>query len=193
MKKIALLFTTCILSFCLQAQTTFDIDWFFSVGSSANLTIEVDDTVRWTWADTSPHSVTSIDGQSQETFDSGILTGVGQQFSYTFTQEGTNDYQCEVHPGAMFGTITVEENLSIEEKFFSNLNYFPNPVNDKLTVTSLFMLDSSKMYNVLGEEIFQQNEKANVLEINMSNLNNGIYFVTVSSGDLIKTFKIVKR
>ncbi len=193
MKKISLLLTTCFLSVFLQAQTTFDIDWFFNVGSLANLTIEVDDTVRWTWADTSPHSVTSITGQSQETFDSGILTGVGQQFSYTFTQEGTNDYRCEVHPGAMFGTITVEQNLSIEDKFLSNVNYFPNPVNDKLTVTSLFILDSSKVYNILGKEVFQQNENANVAEINMSGLSNGIYFVTVSSGELKKTFKIVKR
>jgi len=108
MKKITLLmaFLGSVFSF---AQTTHNLDWQQGIsGEDASLTIEVGDIVIWTLTNTSPHTVTSLDG-SQETFDSGTLSGMGETFSFTFTEVGENDYQCNFHAGNMFGTITVEE------------------------------------------------------------------------------------
>lgn len=48
--------------------------------------------VTWTLTNSAPHTVTSLAG-SQATFDSGTLTSVGQTFSYTFDEEGINNYQ----------------------------------------------------------------------------------------------------
>lgn len=67
----------------------------------ASRTIQVGDTVRWTFSG-DQHSVTSRDGL----FDSEI-TDAGGSFEFRFTTAGTFRYSCVVHPGLMSGTIVV--------------------------------------------------------------------------------------
>lgn len=188
MKKI-LLFLFVLSSIAISAQTTFDISWVLNVGP-ADLTIDQGDTVRWTWGDGIPHSVTSLPG-STESFDSGIQTGMGFEFSYTFTQVGDNDYQCDVHPANMFGTITVEEILSVDDKFALNLNVYPNPASDLLNVTSLFQLDGYSIYSVSGQLVSKGDLSGNVETLDVASLLPGVYFVRLISGDLSHTTKIV--
>ncbi|MEM0518218.1 T9SS type A sorting domain-containing protein [Aequorivita flava] len=192
MIKFKLFFTMALIATLASAQTTFDLDWYVGIpNGDASITIEPGDTVRWTWTDEVPHSVTSDSG-SQESFDSGILTGSGTQFSYTFTEIGVNDYECDVHSN-MEGTITVDNIASIEEKFKMNISFYPNPVTNKLTVASLYKLDSYKIHNVLGKLVAQGAANGNITEIDLSKLESGLYFVKAVSGEMESTFKIVKR
>ena len=69
----------------------------------ATLTIDVGDTVTWTNMDTAPHTVTVSSGPV--TFTSGNLAK-GQSFTYTFTEAGTYQYYCAVHPD-MTASVTV--------------------------------------------------------------------------------------
>jgi len=189
MKKY-LLTLALFVSLTLSAQTTFDIDWEVGVnGSAASATVEPGDTVRWTWTDTLPHSVTSESG-SQEDFDSGILTGLGTEYSFTFTQVGTNDYICDVHSN-MFGTITVEEVLSVEEKFVKSLNFYPNPAREQLNVFSLFKIDSYELHNIAGQLIMQETDDGNFSTLDVSSLQPGIYFLKVTSGNMSHTQKVI--
>ncbi len=72
-------------------------------------TIDVGTTVRWTWGDAFPHTVTSQTGP--ESFDSGNITGSGMFFEYTFDVAGEYTYCCGVHQCAsMSGTLTVQAN-----------------------------------------------------------------------------------
>lgn len=192
MKKIKLFLLTVLTASMATAQTTFDLDWFVGVPSAnVSISVEIGDTVRWTWTDEVPHSVTSESG-SQEDFDSGILTGSGSQFSYTFTEMGVNDYKCDVH-SAMEGTITVEQTASIEDKFRKNISFYPNPVSNKLTVASLYKLDSYQIYSILGKVVAQGAANGNITEIDLSKLESGMYFINATSGELNSTFKVIKR
>lgn len=191
--KTTLLFIFSLTTIFISAQTTFDLDWAQGVnGQDASFTIETGDTMRWTWANANPHSVSSLAG-SQETFDSGILTGQGTQFSYTFLVEGNNDYQCDVHPGSMFGTIAVEDLVSVEDKFYKNLSFYPNPVEDNLTITSLHTFDSYEIYDLLGKRILLGSAEGVFTQIDVSFLNKGIYLAVVKSGELQSTFKLIKK
>lgn len=191
--KTILLFIFSVTSFFISGQTTFDLDWEQGVnGSDASFTIETGDTMRWTWANANPHSVTSLAG-SAETFDSGILTGQGTQFSYTFLVEGTNDYQCNVHPGSMFGTIAVEDLVSVEDKFYKNLSFYPNPVENNLTITSLHPFDFYEIYDLNGKKVLKGDGDGVFTQLNLSFLNNGIYLALVKSGELQSTFKLIKK
>jgi plastocyanin len=67
-----------------------------------DLTIAVGDTIRWTNADSAPHTST---GRNRE-WDSGTLSQ-GSAFSETFSTAGSFEYYCEIHP-SMVGTITVQ-------------------------------------------------------------------------------------
>ena len=67
------------------------------------VTISVGDTVSWVNNDEGIlHTVTEVNGA----FDSGFVTP-GDVFDVTFTEEGTVDYTCLVHPW-MVGTVIVE-------------------------------------------------------------------------------------
>ncbi len=192
MKKITLVIALLVTTITM-AQTTFPLDWMLN-SPNLDLTIQQGDTVEWTWQDGITHTVTSIDGNSQEDFDSGELTGIGMTFSFTFTEVGTNDYQCDIHPGSMNGTITVEMSLGVDEKFIKNLQLFPNPTENELTVFSLFKLESYIIYDFAGRKVLSGQGEGNFTSFDTSSLGAGVYFVTVTSIDgLQATKKIAKK
>ncbi|MEZ4857906.1 MAG: T9SS type A sorting domain-containing protein [Flavobacteriaceae bacterium] len=191
MKKSILLFVALFATLFVSAQTTHEILWKVGVGAEATITIEVGDTVTWIWDDTLPHSVTS-DGGATEAFDSGILTGLGTTFSHTFTMPGTNPYGCDVH-SPMTGIITVEQIAGIEDNFALQVSHFPNPVSNTLTVSSEYSFTAYEVYDILGKRVDTQALEGTTIAIEMGQLNSGIYFVTVKSNELQKTFKVVKK
>jgi plastocyanin len=76
--------------------------------SQASVSIQVGDTVTWTWQ-ASGHSVTSgVPGAASGLFDSGIKSS-GSTFSHTFTDPGTFPYFCLPHGACcgMTGSVTV--------------------------------------------------------------------------------------
>jgi len=107
-KKYVLGISLIIGSFsCLTAQTTHYINWDFSVGSNATITIDEGDMIEWIHTDPGmPHDVTSSDPNAPIGFGSAIME-FGNTYSFTFNSPVVFDYQCSLHPGSMFGTITV--------------------------------------------------------------------------------------
>lgn len=190
MRKITL-FICFITINILSAQNVFEIAWEQGIETSvASPTIEIGDTVVWNWTDNSQKSVTSINGA--ETFDSGLLSGVNNDFVYTFSHQGTTEYQNDSNP-LMRGKVTVVAKLSTEDKFVKNLNFYPNPVKSDLMISSLFKVDSYQIYNVLGTMVSQGKGGGNYTEVDMSRLNSGLYFVKVTSKNMQATLKIAKE
>jgi plastocyanin len=78
----------------VEGQTiTVDIEKF--AFGDGELTITPGTTVVWENYDSAPHTVTADNGL----FDSGRL-GKGDEFSFTFTEEGEYPYYCRSHGGA---------------------------------------------------------------------------------------------
>lgn len=73
-----------------------------------DLTVEVGSTVTWRNESSVIHTVTSgTDGTHDGLFDSGNMSA-NEEFSYTFTEEGSYPYYCIPHVNqGMTGTITV--------------------------------------------------------------------------------------
>lgn len=67
------------------------------------LTVPVGTTIHWTNRDDIPHTVVSED---KTTFKSKVLD-TDQDFAYTFSQPGTFNYFCSVHP-KMTATVVVK-------------------------------------------------------------------------------------
>lgn len=193
MKKITTIIAFFVIT-SIYSQNTYDLDWAIGInGPAASVTIETGDAVRWTLTDNVSHTITSIPGSSVQTFDSGTLSGMGTQYSFTFSVVGANEYKCNFHPGSMFGTITVEQTMSISDKFVKNLNFYPNPVKNELTISSLFKVDSYQIYNVLGSLVLEGKGTGNITQVDMSRMNSGLYFVKVTSNNLQTTLKIAKK
>ena len=176
----------------LTAQNVVEIAWGQGINESvASPTIELGDTVLWIWADASQKSVTSI-SNGAENFDSGTLKGINNDFSYIFTKTGVTEYQNDSDP-SMHGKVTVVSKLSTEEKFVKNLNFYPNPVKNELTISSIFKIDSYQIYNVLGTLVSEGKGISNVTQVDMSRLNSGLYFVKVTAKNMQTTLKIAKK
>jgi amicyanin len=82
-----------------QAGNTVDITNFDF--TPMTLTIPAGATVTWTNHDEEPHTVAASDGS----FHSPGM-GTGGTYSFTFTNVGTYDYVCSIHP-FMHGTVVV--------------------------------------------------------------------------------------
>ncbi|WP_454788954.1 cupredoxin domain-containing protein [Mycolicibacterium lutetiense] len=81
------------------AGTAVSIDNF--AFAPAMLTVHRGDTVTWTNHDAEPHTVAAEDGS----FRSPGM-GADATFSFTFTNPGSYDYICSIHP-VMHGTVVV--------------------------------------------------------------------------------------
>jgi plastocyanin len=83
---------------------TADVSVQDNLYTPGTVTINVGDTVHWTWTGLNSHTVTATDSS----FDSGSPQTSGT-FDHTFSTAGTFTYLCQVHGTAMSGTVVVQQ------------------------------------------------------------------------------------
>lgn len=95
---------------------------------------------------------------------------------------------------AKLATSAICTALSVEETAVeAGLQFYPNPVQDILTIKSKTKLQSFEMYSSTGQTVqrgFLQNTDA---QINMSGLTAGVYYVKVKTEKAVVTEKIIKK
>ncbi len=195
--KTKLLLLTFLGFFAANAQTTYNLDWFTGIGANVDLTIDQGDTVIWTWGDALPHTVENESGNSVETFNSGVITGMGETYSYTFTVVGDNNYFCGIHGAAsMSGNITVLEVLGVEENELNKISIYPNPASSTINLVLPKNMQTGQItaYDILGKQIYSQEfESEDNIAINISSWNTGSYFLKVVSGESMQTERFIKN
>lgn len=115
--KSILLIAVCLMATASARAAVHDV----AVGDGGavfvpdDITIELGDTVRWTWV-SGVHDTTSAAGQA-ESWASATTSTVGFTFDHTFTNVGDFGYYCTVHGfdngdgtgGGMAGVVRVAE------------------------------------------------------------------------------------
>lgn len=76
----------------------------------------------------------------------------------------------------------VENNVSVEETLGSSVSVYPNPVKDILTITA-DNINQVVMYNSLGQVVKTVKCDDSNININVSDLENGMYFVNIIDND----------
>ena len=86
-----------------------------------------------------------------------------------------------------------DPSLGISDNSFKSFKYYPNPVENTLTVEAANSISEISIYNFIGQQV--QVVKPNTMSsiINTENFNNGVYFVTVTINNSQKTFKVIKK
>jgi len=77
----------------------------------------------------------------------------------------------------------------------NSINIYPNPTNGELNIISESKIGNVIIHNLLGQIIFRQDYNTEKLQINVSTLHTGIYFLQLtkpSTGEII-TRKFVKE
>jgi len=84
--------------------------------------------------------------------------------------------------------------LDIVDVTKTYFTYYPNPVTDKLSISSsLEPITNVAIYNMLGQLVVQQDSDAAVQQINIAYLKTGSYIVKVTAGTVIKDIVILKN
>ncbi len=86
-----------------------------------------------------------------------------------------------------------DPSLSVASNNLDTFEYYPNPVVNSLTVKAKSLISTVSVYNILGEKIqdFAPNDLE--AEVNMSQLNDGVYFVKLTINNVQNTIKVIKE
>jgi hypothetical protein len=89
--------------------------------------------------------------------------------------------------------VTVQVQLGIEDFNSVKMSYSPNPVTNVLDIKSNEILKNISIVNALGQIVFTKKCNSTDLNIDLSTLSAGSYFVKVQAEDKKNIFKIIKK
>ena len=89
--------------------------------------------------------------------------------------------------------IAVSPQLGTPEHVIPNLQIYPNPVTDILTISPSEGITALKVVNLLGQEIVLKSNITTSNKIDVSGLSNGYYLAKISIGNIIKTVRFLKQ
>ncbi len=89
--------------------------------------------------------------------------------------------------------VTVTVVLENESFAISQLNYYPNPVENQLTISAKDIISKVEVYNLIGQQVKSINTNSNLVQINLSELNGSTYLVKVYSEQNVQNIKVIKK
>ena len=119
--------------------------------------------------------------------------------SHTYTEDGsyevtltlTNDWGCT----KTFTTTVNIFGVSLNEFDFVEVDLYPNPFNNELTIESEQVLEQISITDASGRLIYMDTPfNSGLIRVDASSWSNGIYFITIqnSNGQLV-TEKLIKN
>ncbi|MDP3555943.1 MAG: T9SS type A sorting domain-containing protein [Bacteroidota bacterium] len=194
MKKIYLTLLA-IVAFAGIKAATYTITISGLTYAPPTLTVNVGDVV--TIQASSLHPLNQVSAATWSASGSTTVSGGwgSQTADYTFTASVVGDiyYVCQNHVSmGMKGMITVLNPTGIAQNTFSfqNLNVFPNPAKDKITVSLSSEKATNatfKLFSITGAEVStlilnqSLNSGENKIELALPTLSNGNYILEITS------------
>ena len=137
-------------------------------------------------------TIENVDGGSTD--QCGIESIELSQYEFTEEHIGENIVTMTVYDYAgntssCEALVTVEAGLSLTDNLFDNLLVYPNPSSDFIYLNTNFSLDYT-LYNSIGQKI--SNGKADY-EIDISNLQSGVYYISFKKDSQTTIRKIIKN
>jgi hypothetical protein len=151
------------------------------------------------------------------TFDNGISWTILKQWTVadalTNSFTGMLEIELSGYSSAKFAVIADEGTIDdIEDYYFDidnftitssslgtndlevyQFTYFPNPVNDKLTINAQTNIDNIVVLNMLGQVVSRQSPNSLNCLVDMAAMRTGVYFVQVSIGNNTQTVRVLKQ
>jgi hypothetical protein len=137
--------------------------------------------------------VLATDGNFNSTFEQLTKTGIalpalGLHVFNIRVKDNTGQW------GPVFrNVVSVQASLKASQFDLTSLAVYPNPVKDILNVSIDTTITAVALYNLLGQQLMTKAVNANEYSIDVSGLSSGTYLVRVTSGNAVKTLKIIKE
>ena len=92
------------------------------------------------------------------------------------------------------GSSQCSKSLLVNISINTNISIYPNPVTNQLKLVGLTGRSTFRITNVVGKTMMEQNTTANSLNIDLSCLEKGDYFITIiEDADRVTVKKFVKK
>ena len=88
---------------------------------------------------------------------------------------------------------SLSDTAGVEDESLVTLNVYPNPAIDVLNISSQSTINTVEIFNVLGQKVITMQVEDTIAEINVSNLNAGIYLIKYEINNSTSTKKFVKN
>ena len=88
---------------------------------------------------------------------------------------------------------SLSDTAGVEDESLVTLNVYPNPASDVLNISAQNTINTVEIFNVLGQKVITMQVENTSAEINVSNLNAGIYLIKYEINNSISTKKFVKN
>jgi ribosomal protein L11 len=104
----------------------------------------------------------------------------------------TPSYNGDAIAGTMhLDNITAVAPLSVSDSNLKDVALYPNPVSDVLNLASSTTIENFEIFNIAGQKITEGELAGQFIQV--SNLNEGLYFLRLSNDFGARTVKFVKR
>lgn len=137
---------------------------------------------------------------NEATIEDIMVTATGTVKWYATQEdaaEGENAWEPDtvITSGTYYVTQTIDNCESLGNGGFSaaSFTYYPNPVNDILSLSYDKNISAIEVYNIVGQKVIVKSVNHNQAQVDMSQLAAGTYMVKVMSDTASKTIKIVKQ
>ena len=138
------------------------------------------------------------DGSGNPLYGSQTNTIVGDNLSGTFeSTDGTIliyvNSDISVFETMTFAFSCYDPPLGINDLETTQFTYFPNPVNDQLSINAQTSVNDIAVLNMLGQVVLRQSPNSLNCVVDMAALRTGVYFVQVSIGNKTQTVRVLKQ
>ncbi len=109
------------------------------------------------------------------------------------TEGGQAYYVFVVNDGGVTDIVIDGTLLSAEDNIIEGFNYYPNPTDETLNLTSVEAIEDVAIYNLLGQQVMGLDVNATSTQLDTSSLATGAYIMKVTVNGQVGTYKLIKR
>ena len=174
--------------------------WFsVTVPDSGNLTIETISAINSDITDT-VMAVYSGDCSGLSEVDCNDDGGTGLFSKIELNGQNPGDvlyvrvYEYENNSFGNFGICAYDHSIvALNENVIEGLEFYPNPVDDYLNIKALSNIENIYMFDMSGKQVLNISPDNQNVQVDMTQLQKGVYFVKISIDGNLTSFKVVKE
>ena len=217
--KTKLFFIALFISSFLSAQTieftsaelttaeigsTITVDYKYTIAADGYIYCAIELLDDWAWSAnvasaelTTAVAGTDVTGSFDLTIPEGTtatadLTGNLNYKLKIELKQNPSDWLAGAYPATQINITASTASVNGVDSFLSDIKIYPNPVKNNIYVKSSNYLNISnvKITNLLGKEVYSSTFLKN--RVDVSNLNTGIFILTIQSENKSKNIKFIK-
>ena len=169
-------------------------------GSNVNDTPAADDDIYWGAVTSATNNNTCNDLSYSNIYSTDVLDMDENYMSYASTTWMFSTAQTNVMDATLNGyrsslknsTVSMNCNgtVGVNEYLLESMNIFPNPTLGQLHIDSQIKINKISISNILGKQVFFT-EDFSTNTIDLSSLENGVYFINISTNKGMHIEKII--